>query len=184
MKNIYSNLEAIGGEHKAGICKILAAPKHWLKDDPITDFATGRVMLPVELQPGKYWIEIDLIPETYIYNESSKESAAGDFFAISLTGTLNFFNYQLQQQLETLRRCELVLQLTDKNKRRKLTGNTQFAMQLRYSHLHKNEPAEQSIAISLQMEAETPAPFYNPDFTPEITYNLLQDLGGEFLAVE
>lgn len=184
MKNIYNNLAAIEGPHVAGICKVFAVPKHWLKEDPVMDFTTGRVVMPVELKPGKYWIEIELLSDTYIYSETTKESAAGDFFALSLTGTLNYSNYQLQQQLETLRRCELIVQLIDKNQRRKLAGDSQFAMQLRYSHTHKNEPAEEAISVTLQMEAEDPAPYYNPDFTPELTYNLLQDLGGEFLAVE
>jgi hypothetical protein len=53
-----------------------------------------------------------------------------------------------------------------------------------YNYSLKNNPGEEKITINMIMESEDPAPYYNPDNEPEIIYNFLENLDGNFLLVE
>jgi hypothetical protein len=181
MKLAYADMKPATGHHVAGICSIYVAPKQWLDADPQIEFETGRVMNAIALKDNKFWIRIDLVPQSYNFVETPKDSKSGDFKEIALSGTLNFYNFFLQQQLETLRRCQLVVLLTDMNKRRRLIGDTNAAMVFKYGH---SVNKEEIVQVNMIMESEDPAPFYNPDSEPEIIYNLLENIDGNFLLVE
>lgn len=184
MKTVYSDIKPAEGQHVAGICSLYVVPREWLAEDPLIDFESGRVLNAVALKDNKFWIRLDLIQPTYNFEELPKSNKSGDYKESSLTGELNFYNYFLLQQLETLRRSQPVVLLTDMNKRRRLIGDTQAGMILNYSHTIKNDPPEEKVTINMIMESEDPAPYYNPDNEPEINYNLLEDMDGNFLLVE
>ncbi len=185
MKLVYSDIAPAHGPHIAGICSVFVAPRQWLASNPLIDFETGKVLASVELQDNKFWIKIDLLPQTYLFDENHKDSKSGDFKETTLSGTLNFYNYNLQQQLETLRRCQLVVLLTDMNKRRRLIGGMETGMLFKYSHKVNNKNGrEEDVQVDMIMDSEDPAPFYNPDDEPEIIYNLLQNIDGNFLLIE
>jgi len=177
----FTDIRPATGEHVAGICSLYVVPRQWINTDPVIDFETGKVLTAVDLKENTFWIRIDLLQPSYEFTETPKDSKSGDYKEIALTGTLNFYNYILQQQLETLRRCQLVVLLTDMNKRRRLIGDSSAGMLFKYAHsVHK----EEAVQINMMMESEDPAPFYNPDNEPEIIYNLLENVDGNFLLVE
>lgn len=185
MKLIYGDIKPISGLHIAGICSVYVAPREWLAADPLADFDSGRILSAVQLKDNKFWIKIDLLQPTYDFEETPKTSKSGDYIETNLTGTLNYYNYELRQMLETLRRHDLVTMIQDQNKRRRFIGDTSTGMILSYSYKLKNgKDREESIQINLNAQTEDPAPFYNPDNEPEFNYNLLQDIDGNFLLVE
>lgn len=184
MKPVYADIQPASGSHIAGICSVYLIPRQWLTADPEVDYETGRVVNAVTLNLNRFWIRMDLLKPTYKFKEEPKDSKSGDFKEVTFTGDINFYNYQLQQQLETLRRCQLVVLLTDQNARRRIIGDTEAGMRMTYEHNVDNSSGEERASISFTMDVEDPAPFYNPDNTQEILYNLLQDIDGNFLLVE
>lgn len=161
MKPVYTNLSNTTGAHIAGICTLQVAPREWLNADPIIDFNTGKVLAAVTLKTGKAWLTLDLLQDSYDYNEKPKSSKSGMFYEISLSGTLNNFPAEVQQVLESIRYNEVVAIVKDRNKRTKLVGNTAFAMLLTYTNKNtNNQGGTQSITIDMVMESEAPAPFY------------------------
>lgn len=184
MKLVYADFQPAPGVHVAGICSVYIAPRQWLAANPAIDFTTGKVLNAVALLSNKFWIRMDLIEDSYLFDEDPKDSKSGDYKETTLTGTLNYYGYDLQQILETLRRSQLVVLLTDMNKRRRLAGDADNAMRFTYKHTQKNDPRQDIITINMIMQTEDPAPFYNPDNEPEIIYNLLENIDGNFLLVE
>ena len=140
MKLVYGDIQIATGIHVAGICSLYVVPKEWIAIDPVIDFDTGKVLTPVQLASGKFWIRMNLLEPTYLFTETPKDSKSGDYKEAALSGTLNYYSYDLQQILETLRRCELVALVTDLNQRRRLIGTSENGMIFRYSHMAKNSP--------------------------------------------
>lgn len=185
MKQVYSDLKYQQDIHTAGIWKMQITPREWLASDPVIDFETGIVLQAVALKANKFWLAVELTPRSYDYQETPKNVKSGDYYEISATGLLNTFNSALQQVLETIRYSELVAVITDRNKRRKLIGNTTAGMKLSITHNHKNAPAGlETLQLSLSAQLEDLPPYYNPDNTPDILGNFLIDSNGNYLLVE
>jgi hypothetical protein len=184
MKSIYADIAPATGPHNGSICSVYVIPREWLAADPVIDFETGRVLIAAELKENKFWIRMDLLQQTYDFEETPKSNKSGDYKESALSGELNLYNYMIRQQLETLRRSQPVVLLTDMNKRRRLIGDTETGMIFSYNYSLKNNPGEEKITINMIMESEDPAPYYNPDNEPEIIYNFLENLDGNFLLVE
>ena len=185
MKPIYHDIAPATGTHIAGICSLLVAPKSWLLQDPVIDFETGEIHQGILLNTGKFWIQIDLIEDSYTFDELPKDSKSGQYIETTLAGVLNYYNPMLQQILQTLRRQQLVAFVTDANNRRRIIGDSDTAMQFQYSHTHKNSPQkEERISVELTFQSEDPAPFYNPDGQQDVLFNLLENTDGNFLLVE
>lgn len=185
MKQVYSDLKYLQTIHAAGICKMQITPREWLASDPVVDFETGEVLQAVSLKANKFWLAVELTPPSYDYNETLKNAKSGDYYEISASGLLNTFNSALQQVFETIRYSELVAIIYDRNKRRKLVGNSGAGMRLALVHTHTNTPAGvESLAVTLAAEFEDLPPFYNPDNTPDILGNFLIDANGNYLLVE
>lgn len=184
MKSVYSDLIYQKDIHSAGIWKMQITPREWLSADPVIDFETGVVLNAVTLLPNKFWLQLQLTPRSYDYQEIPKTTKSGDYYEVSAVGLLNTFNSQLQQVLETIRYSEVVAVVYDRNKRRKLAGTSSAGMKLSVTHFHKNAPvAVQQLQISLASQSEYLPPFYNPDNTPDILGNFLIDANGNYLLV-
>jgi len=184
MKTVYADIAPATGLHNGGICSVYVIPREWLDADPVIDFETGRVLTALPLKPGRFWIRLDLVEETYKFNETPESSKSGPYTKTALAGNLNYYNYMLRQQLETLRRSQPVVMLTDLNQRRRLAGDTETGMIFSYAYDLNNNPGEEKVSVNMMMETEDPAPYYNPDNAPEIIYNFLENLDGNFLLVE
>ncbi len=100
MKPVYSDININTGAHIAGICQILITPREWVATDTVIDFNTGRILEPVTLLDNKFWMLLNLIDNTYTYDENPKASKTTSF-EISCSGTLNNYHYALQQVLQT-----------------------------------------------------------------------------------
>lgn len=184
MKSIYADIAPIDGSHNGGICSVYVIPREWLAADPVIDFETGRVLTAAQLKDNMFWIRMDMLQPTYLFKETPKSNKSGDYTESTLTGDLNWYNYLVRQQLETLRRSQPVILLTDMNQRRRLIGDTETGMIFSYAYSLNNNPGEEKVSLNMIMETEDPAPFYNPDNEPEIIYNFLENLDGNFLLVE
>lgn len=170
MKLSYANIATNTGPHIAGICSVLVKPRQWFSSDPVVQYETGRII--EDAASDKNWIAISFIEDTLTFEETPKESKSGDYFETLITVTLNYFSFDLLQILETLRRCELVVLITDKNHRRRFIGTRYNGCQFRYGHETRNKTGgEQKVDITFTYESESPAPFYNVDATPEIFPN-------------
>ena len=184
MKSAYGDINSSKAMHTGGICTMLISPREWLLTDPVIDFETGRIISPVQLASGKLWLKLDLVPRDFYFEENEKSNKSGPYVEIIAGGILDVYNYVLQQMLETLRYCELAVIITDRNKRRKIVGNTQAGMTIRKFHRIKNNPAgEETIKMDMVMECEDPAPFYNPDNTPDAISDFLTDDDGNFVLI-
>lgn len=184
MKPEYSDIQYNKGPYAAGICSVMITPREWLQNDPVIDFATGRVLIVPTLKSNKFWMQLGFTPKSYFYDEPGKSAKSGPYYEIIVSGLLNDYNYSLQQVLQTLLYHEFVVVLRDRNHRRKIVGNTSAGMKLAKNYTQKNSPSGQITEIILTMESEDPAPFYNPDNTPEILGNFLIDANGNYLLVQ
>lgn len=161
MKPAYNNLRPYTGAHVAGIVQIQVAPREWLTADPAIDFNTGKVPAAIVLQPGKQWVVLDLIADSYDYQEKPKVGKGGAFYDVSIGGTLNGLDAVMQQVLETLRHHELVVVLKDKQKRQKLVGNRTAGCLLQVAYREQSKNGGESVAsIDLGIEVEERPPFY------------------------
>jgi hypothetical protein len=155
MKPVYANLTLQKGSTNHGIVSVRAVPKEWLANEPSVDFATGKIIKPVLLAPGKNWIGLQFTESSYKYDEKPKSNKSGSYYEITLSGSLNNYDSQLQQVMETLRYHELVAVVMDRNKRMKLAGSTTSGFVF--------SPTNNMYAavVDLIMESEAPAPFYS-----------------------
>lgn len=163
MKAAYSNIRPARGVHEGGIIEVTIVPKEWISDIPVYDFKTGKVIEPLSLLPGKYFIVLTLTPESYEYDEKEKINKSGSYYEVSMSGTTNYLDASLQQVLESLRYHELVAIVTDKKRRKKLVGDKYAGMTLQISHKQTSaQGGTQSVNINLIMESEDLPPFYEP----------------------
>lgn len=183
MKQVYGDIAYLQEQHSAGLISLQVTPREWLAQDPVIDYDTGKVLQAIQLAAGKFWLSMQLVPAGYTFEETPKTAKGGDYYEISAGGLLNTFNYEFQQVLETIKRSELVCVITDRNKRRKLIGDTQTGMRLSVSHTHKNNPGEEKIMLDLNYQCEDLPPYYNPDNTPDGIGNFLINSNGNFLLI-
>lgn len=183
MKAIYSDLKYLQQLHSAGLVSMQITPREWLAADPVIDFETGRVLETIQLKPNRFWLSVQFTPASFSFAENPKDTKSGDYYEVSTGGLLNTFNYALQQVLETIRYSELVVTVKDKNKRRKIIGDTQAAMELKVTHTHQSEPGIEKVQLDLTYSAEGLPPYYNPDNTPDALGNFLVNSTGDFLLV-
>jgi hypothetical protein len=185
MKQVYSDIKYQKQIHSAGLWYLQITPREWLAKDPVVDFETGRVLEALQVINDKFFLSLELTPPSYDYKSIPKATKSGNIYNISLSGLLNTFNYSLQQVLESIKYSELVVVLTDRNKRRKVIGDTQSGMELSITHTHKNAPrGEEQIQLDFTYTSNNQPPYYNPDNTPETTGNFLIDSNGNYLLVE
>lgn len=183
MKQVYGSIKPVSGLHVAGIINLEVVPREWLAADPEIDFITGKVLNILSLVPGKFMLGLQLVHWSYLFDEIPKESKSGDYYQVSLSGSLNTFNYQVQQYLSTLKQSELVAIVTDRNKKKKVIGDTASGMKLSVGHTQKNDPHKEEVQIELYYECEDFPPYYNIDNSPDILGNYLIDSDGNYLLV-
>jgi|SRR6185437_1803712 len=183
MKQVYADLAYLQEPHSAGLCSLQVTPREWLASDPVIDFESGRVMQTIPLQAGKFWLGMQLTQGSYYYLETPKNDKAGDSYVVTAGGLLNTFNYQFQQVLETMKQSELVAVLTDRNKRKKIIGDTAGGLKMVVTHSHKNNPGEEKLSIDFTYQCEGLPPYYNPDNTPDGIGNFLINANGDFLLI-
>lgn len=185
MKSAYSDIKNLPSNQVAGICNIVITPREWLQVDPVVDYDTGKVLTTPILKTNRFWMLLNLAPRSYDYTEAPKVNKSGDYYEIAASGAINTYNYSLRLVLQTLRNSEFVAIVRDRNKRRRIVGNTVAALKLKTAYRQKNSPSgDENLEITLSMDAEDPAPFYNPDNTPEILGNFLIDADGNYLLVQ
>lgn len=184
MKQTYGDINYLQQQHVAGLCNMQVTPREWLQSDPIIDFATGKVLITPTLKAGRFWLQMQMVPQSYNYDVQTKDSKAGTYKEIKAGGTLNVFNYRLQQILETIEKSDLVTVIDDRKGRKRIIGNTTSAMKLSYEISHKNNPGMEKISLQLTYTSEIVPPYYNPDAVPDLDQNFLIDSDGNFLLVE
>lgn len=161
MKQVYDSLPLAPGAHHGGIFKVLVTPKEVLAADPVINFATGAVTTALTLLGGFSWYEFQFTPESYTYEETPKAGREGNFFEISIKGIINTNTAYYQQVLNTLRYCELVALVTDREKNTKVVGNTARGMLMQYSPNTNNaSPGLKTIQVTLTYQTEESAPYY------------------------
>lgn len=161
MKPAYNNLSLAAGVHVGGLMQIQVAPKEWLSTDATIDFATGTITAAPAFIAGRDWITLTLTPTSYDFTESPKSGRQGSFIETVIGGMLNNIDAATLQTLETLRYHQLVCKATDRRKLIRLVGDTTNAMIFQYTPKNTNAGnGQNSVAVSLTFESETPAPFY------------------------
>lgn len=156
----YSSLTSATGRHIAGICKLKIIPKEWLSQQWIANFATGKVDT-IAVVPGREFITINLIANTYKYAELPKDNKAGSYFDILLTGSSNDIDEVTLQVLNTFRYHQWVAIYKDMQGRYKIAGNYDAAMIFEYNNAEENEGGgKQKVDIKLAMSQELAAAFF------------------------
>lgn len=176
MKQVYSQLKPVTGAYTVGICSIKIAPREWLTANPIIDFSTGKITTALSFLSGKDFIEISLLQDTYIYDEKPKLNKEGSYFELSISGILNDISAATQQILNTYRYHEMVVIFEDKQKRLRIGGSKDAGMLFQWNNKETSAAGgNQVVSISLDMQSEYPAPFYelpvtftNPDDLPNL----------------
>jgi hypothetical protein len=158
MKQVYNNINLQNGGLNNGLYKILVAPKEWISNSVDIDYRTGAVKTEVNFVAGKNFIELELIPNSYILEEKNKSSRNGQYYEISIVGTINKLTVDVRQTLETLKHHQLICIAFDKNKSKKIIGNTDNAMHLSFGNKTPNNSIHTD--ISLMIECEETAPYY------------------------
>jgi hypothetical protein len=186
MKPVYGDINLQPGAHVGGLVQVLLAPIEWLNDDVLIDFDTRSVVAPAALKAGRNWLLIEFTPQSYDYIETDKDSGSGSYSEIALSGTINKYNEAVQQQLETMRYHQHVAILTDRNKRKKIVGNTDAGLRLLKVHEIKNNPnGKQSAELIFRLDSEEAAPYYLSDISAFIadSHRLIDD-DGAFILYE
>ena len=159
--NVYSKISPETGAHVAGIYQIKIVPIEWLTQQLFPDFKTGKILDEIILMPGKQWIEISFIQETYEYSEKPKNNKEGSFFEITLSGNSNSLSATDMQILQTYRYHHFVAIIRDRQKRYKVIGNKDAGMVFQYSNKESsNQGGTQLIGIDMTTDLIDPAPFY------------------------
>ncbi len=160
MKAVYNNLLPATGTHIAGICKVWIAPKEWLVNRLYKIFSTNTITTTIVLQPGKQFIELNLLPDKYEFEELPKIGKQGEYFDISLQGLLNNIAAGTQQALITYRYHEFIVVFKDRRGRYRIAGNDDTGMQFQYSNKEtSNGGGKQTVPISLAYQSEFAVPF-------------------------
>ena len=158
MKPVYSDIKLKTGGHSSGICKIEIAPIYSINADIVRDFATDSVLLPVSLTGPLYTLSFTGNSVKFI--EKAKTSKAGDYFDISIQGTLSALDNDVRSILETIRFEKLLVILTEPGKVKRIIGDRKDGMRLTYSP--ENNTNASLIPIELFISSEKPAPYYRP----------------------
>jgi hypothetical protein len=161
MKPKYSDINLTTGIFSSGIYNIKAVPREWLNAPVLKDFNSNTVTAAITLIGGKTWFELELTPDSYEFDEKPKSNKGSDYFDISLQGNINNLTTDILLILETLRSHELVVILTDRQKRKRVAGNRDNGMILRFGINEKSDQGgNQVIALDLTMQNEFASPFY------------------------
>ncbi|MBC7509368.1 MAG: hypothetical protein H7320_11580 [Ferruginibacter sp.] len=156
MKPVYSDIKLKTGGHSSGICKIEIASITTINADIVRDFATGSILLPVSLTGVLH--SISFPGNNLKYSEKAKASKAGDYYEISIQGTLSALDAEVKSILETLRFEKLLVIVSEPNKIKRLVGDRTDGMKLTYSN--ENNSSSSQIGIELFMNSELPAAYY------------------------
>lgn len=108
-------------------------------------------------------ISLDLVPDSYIFEEKPKESRAGQFFQVMVQGNINDITPELLTSLNTIRNHEVIAILHDKRGRKKIVGDETSALLFRFGNKEDNtkQGGIQVCSIDMTMDSENTAPFYN-----------------------
>jgi hypothetical protein len=162
MKKVYDSLRPAEGVHNGGVIKIEVVPKEWLSNEIEIDFNTGTVNQEIGLITGKSLLTLQLIEDSYEFEERPKSGSAGTFFEISISGLLNTVTAEVLQQLESLRQHELVVICTDRDKLKRIVGTKESAMIFQFGNSNRNNSAgKKEVQISMFYQSERTAPFYS-----------------------
>lgn len=156
MKPVYDNIKLKTGAQNSGICKIEIAPISSISIDIEPDVRTGEVKTPVALTGSLYLLEF--LKDSCKFKEPVKSSKAGDYYEISIIGTLSALDASVRNILETLRFEKLMVILTEPEKTKRIIGNKTHGMELKYST--ENNSSASQIVIELFLSSATTAPYY------------------------
>lgn len=156
MKPVYSDIKLKTGGHSSGICKLEVAPITTINAAIVRDFETGSVVLPVSLILPLNTLSFS--GNNLKFSEKAKSSKAGDYYEISIQGTLSALDAEVRSILETLRFEKLLVIVSEPNKVKRLVGDHADGMKLTYSNENNNSSSQ--IAIELFMSSEQPAAYY------------------------
>lgn len=146
-----------------GIVSIQVVPREWVDGTITIDFATGRVVDPILLLPGRDWITLEFTQPSYDYEEKSKSNKSGSYYEITCGGILNYNDADTMQVLETLRYHQLVAIVKDREKRLRLVGDNDNGLTLSKSFKQQNiNSGTEVVQIDMMMESERSAPYYVP----------------------
>lgn len=148
--------------YAAGICFIKAVPREWLLYPIAADFNTGKIIDEILLIEDRDFIKIDLVPDTYEFDEKPKSNRGGAYYEVTLQGNLNNITPETLLSLETLRHHELVVIFKDRRGRFKVIGDQDSGMTLRFADKEDNtrQGGLQTVALDLTMDSEKAALFY------------------------
>lgn len=162
MKPAYDSLNLLNGSHNGGICSIQVAPNNWVETFPDVDFNFGKIITPVIFIEGKDWLDIVFIPKSYDYEEVTKDSAAGTFYEIKISGIVNYSDAALQQIIHTLQYHHFILKIRDLNGNYKLVGNilpNSIILEISYKNTNANN-GQQYYNFSFSFTTEELPPYY------------------------
>jgi hypothetical protein len=161
MKQVYGDIQLKPGSTNAGISKIQVAPKEWLSGDLVIDFSTGVISTAIGLLSGKSFYEFEFAPLSYDYDEKPKTVKNNPAIGTTISGLINDLDKDQLQIIETLRRNELIVIATDRQRRKRVVGNQEYGMILTFENKNANNPnGNQKAQITLNFESESYAPFY------------------------
>ncbi len=161
MKPVYSNVDLKPGAHNGGIITIQVAAKEWLSSDPVISFMSGKVTTAITLLEGFNWLTLEFTPGSYTYDEKPKQSKPGTYYEVTAAGIINYSDPDLQQVLQTLRYHQVVAIVTNRNKFRKVVGNTEYGMIPQIGNIITNAASGKEYAeFSLLAQTEASPPFY------------------------
>lgn len=163
MKPVYSNITYATGLHEGGMCMLFLLPKEWATSDPVIDFNTNKVLIPITVEALKEWIRVDVVKDTLEYIEKPKSNAAGVYYEITTGGLVNFHEPYFMQLLETLRYHEFIVITLDKRNQYRIIGNRTNGMLLQISHDEDaGNGGTSRTSLSLSMDVEKLPPYTIP----------------------
>ncbi len=162
MKTSYANIKATQGLYAAGICQVKIVPREWLTDPWVADFATGIVVNEILLEEDREFITLELVPDSYEFEEKPKSNRGGSYFEVAIQGTLNNITPALLASLETVRYHEMVAILKDKQRRYKVVGNKDAGLVFRFGNKEdaSKQGGIQMVSIDMTMDSDNLSPFY------------------------
>jgi hypothetical protein len=175
----YANVQLRPGYTTKGLCDIKVIPREWVKITK-TPGIGGSVVSKMDLLPGRHWIAMKFIPESYKIAEDLKTNTSGDYIEVNISGTMNHLSYDAQQVLETLRYHELVVYCTDTLKQSKVAGDNEKGMRL--SYLHDQAGSKDVAEINFILETTSSAPYFQPGPGAEQQFIGTED--GDFILTE
>ncbi len=162
MKEVFESIQLQVGSITTGLCQIKIVPRNWLENNIEFAFDTG-IVSTISLISGKSFLELEMVPESYEYNEKPKESKSGSYYEISISGLLNDYNSSIRQVIETFRYYEMVAIVVDRKKKQRVVGNKLSGLRFSFSDKKTNtSPAKDTLQIDLVQEFEQLPPFYVP----------------------